>query len=454
MHTYAIILAAGKGTRMKSSLPKVMHPISGIPMIEHITRTLRTLNVNETIIVTGHEAETIENHFSQEPNVTFVRQTEQLGTAHAVMKAASLLENKEGKTLVLTGDTPLLTEETLRDLLEKSMNTKGIVLTTRQENPFGYGRIVRDNQNNVVNIVEEKDATEVEKAIDEVNTGIFCFDNSTLFSSIYKINNDNAQKEYYLTDIVKVFHAQNESFDSVTTHNHMEVMGINDRYQLSIANDYHQENIKKKHMLNGVTMLNPSSTYIEEDVIIENDAVIEGNVSLKGRTVIGAHSVVTSGSEIKDAVIGQYTTVTSSVVHDSSVGNSVSIGPFAHIRPLSFIEDNVRIGNFVEVKKSTIDKGSKVSHLSYIGDAAIGKDVNIGCGSITVNYDGKNKFKTIIGDNAFIGCNVNLIAPVTVGKNSLVAAGSTVTKNVPEDALAIARQKQENKEGYASKLKK
>jgi len=454
MHTYAIILAAGKGTRMKSSLPKVMHPISGIPMIEHITRTLRTLNVDQTIIVTGHEAETIETHFSQDPSITFVRQTEQLGTAHAVMQAASLLENKEGKTLVLTGDTPLLTEETLRNLLEKSTNTKGIVLTTRQENPYGYGRIVRDNDDNVVNIVEEKDATDVEKAINEVNTGIFCFDNETLFSSIYKINNNNAQREYYLTDIVKVFHEQNESFDSVSTTNHMEVMGINDRYQLSIANDYHQENLKKKHMLNGVTMLNPSSTYIEEDVIIENDSIIEGNVSLKGRTVIGAHSVVTSGSEVKNAVIGQHTTITSSVIHDSTVGNHVSIGPFAHIRPLSFIEDSVRIGNFVEVKKSTIDKGSKVSHLSYIGDALIGKDVNVGCGSITVNYDGKNKFKTIIEDNAFIGCNVNLIAPVTVGKDSLVAAGSTVTKNVPEDALAIARTKQENKEGYASKLKK
>lgn len=454
MHTYAIILAAGKGTRMKSSLPKVMHPISGIPMIEHITRTLRTLNVDQTIIVTGHEAETIETHFSQDPSITFVRQTEQLGTAHAVMQAASLLENKEGKTLVLTGDTPLLTEETLRNLLEKSTNTKGIVLTTHQENPYGYGRIVRDNDENVVNIVEEKDATDVEKAINEVNTGIFCFDNETLFSSIYKINNNNAQREYYLTDIVKVFHEQNESFDSVSTTNHMEVMGINDRYQLSIANDYHQENLKKKHMLNGVTMLNPSSTYIEEDVIIENDSIIEGNVSLKGRTVIGAHSVVTSGSEVKNAVIGQHTTITSSVIHDSTVGNHVSIGPFAHIRPLSFIEDSVRIGNFVEVKKSTIDKGSKVSHLSYIGDALIGKDVNVGCGSITVNYDGKNKFKTIIEDNAFIGCNVNLIAPVTVGKDSLVAAGSTVTKNVPEDALAIARTKQENKEGYASKLKK
>lgn len=453
MKTYAIVLAAGKGTRMKSSLPKVMHHISGLPMVEHIVRKLEKLNVDEIVMITGHGAESIENHFHSD-RVTFVRQDEQLGTAHAVMQAASLLENKSGKTLVLTGDTPLLSKESLKELLDKSNVADGVVLTTIQENPFGYGRILRDEEKNVIDIIEEKDASFEEKNIKEVNTGIFCFDNETLFSFIKEIGNFNAQNEFYLTDIVKVFNQHGKRFDSTTTYNHFEVMGINDRYQLSIAQDYHQKEIKKIHMLNGVTFTNQDSCYIEEDVSIEHDVLIESNVTLKGKTFIKSNAFIGSGSEIIDSIIGGDSKIIHSFIQESFIGKSVSVGPFAHIRPSSEIHDHVRIGNFVEIKKSLLEENAKVSHLSYIGDAKIGKSVNIGCGTITVNYDGKNKHKTVIEDGAFVGCNVNLMAPVTIGKNALVAAGSTITNDVPEDALGIAREKQVNKEGYAKKLKK
>lgn len=447
MKTYALVLAAGKGTRMKSNLPKVMHTISGLPMIEHIVRKLENINVDKIFIITGHGSDIIKNHFGND-RVEFIDQKEQLGTAHAVMQAKEKLKDLSGKTLILTGDTPLISEETISSLVQKSALSDGTVLTTIEENPYGYGRIIRDTDKKILRITEEKDASFDEKIIKEVNTGIFCFNNELLFKHLSEIENNNNQKEYYLTDIVDVFLKNKLNFDSFTTRNPLEVMGINDRFQLSVAQKYHQELIKRKHMLNGISFANPETVFIEEDVHIEQNVLIENNVVLKGNTFIDESSIIRSNSEIINSKIGKKTEIISSLISESEIGNSSKIGPFAHIRPESNILDNVKIGNFVEIKKSTIDSFTKISHLSYIGDADIGKNVNIGCGSITVNYDGKKKYKTIIKDNSFVGCNVNLIAPITLEKNTLIAAGSTLTSNVPENALAIARQKQINKENY------
>lgn len=449
MKTYAIVLAAGKGTRMNSSKTKVMHEISGIPMLDHIVRKLENIHVDQIYVITGHGSDQILNYYKDSSNkITFIKQEEQLGTAHAVLQVSKELAGLPGKTLVLTGDTPLISEETLLTLIQKSGLADGTVLTTLEENPFGYGRILRSENNDILGIVEEKDATPEQKLINEVNTGIFCFNNESLFNHLGDIKNDNNQREYYLTDIVDVFIKSDKKFDSYITKNNIEVMGINDRIQLSIAQKQHQILIKKRHMLNGVTFLNQDSCYIEEDVVIGRDVVIESNVSLKGYTSLNNNVFVGAGTEIINSSIDSFSKIVNSYINESEIGKNVSIGPFANIRPETNIFDNVKIGNFVELKKTTVRNNSKISHLSYIGDSDIGENVNIGCGSITVNYDGENKYKTIIKDNAFVGCNVNLIAPVTIGEDAVVAAGSTITNNVPPKALAIARERQYNKENY------
>lgn len=458
MKTYAIILAAGKGTRMKSDLPKVLHSVGGKPMVQHLVDILHKINVDEIVVVVGHKSELLKE--SIKGNVHFVEQIEQKGTAHAVLQAAPLLKEKIGNTLILTGDTPLIEQQTLEQLIiqHRYSDSKGTVLTTLQEEPKGYGRIIRDinaptdleNQvnNYVLSIVEEKDTTLSQKRITEVNTGIFCVDNQLLFAILPQIKNHNAQKEYYLTDIVSEFNHKGEQFEGHFIPDASQVMGINDRLQLSIAEQVMRERINKFHMLNGVTLVDPNSTYIDKDVKIGCDTIIYPNVSLKGETTIGSHSVITSGTEILDSEIGSHSLVKQSLIYNSKIGNNVTVGPFAHIRPETNIGDRAKIGNFVELKKVTLGEDSKVNHLSYLGDAEIGARVNVGCGSITVNYDGKNKHQTIIKDGAFIGCNSNLVAPVVIEKNAFIAAGSTITKDVPEDSLGIARARQENKMGY------
>ncbi|EAF8564124.1 bifunctional UDP-N-acetylglucosamine diphosphorylase/glucosamine-1-phosphate N-acetyltransferase GlmU [Listeria monocytogenes] len=449
---YAVVLAAGQGTRMKSKLYKVLHPVCGKPMVEHVVDQISTLNVDKVVTIVGHGAEKVQEHLAGKSE--FVKQDEQLGTAHAVLQAKAELADKDGVTLVVCGDTPLIEASTMEALLKyhHEKRAKATILTTVIEDPTGYGRIIRDDLGIVEKIVEHKDATEKEQRISEINTGTYCFDNKALFEALENVSNDNVQGEYYLPDVIKILKDSDEVVAAYRMESFEESLGVNDRIALAEASKLMQRRINENHMRNGVTLVNPESTYIDIDVKIGQDTVIEPGVMLRGKTVIGDDCVVTSGSEIVNSVIGERVHVRTSSIFESKVGDDVQIGPYAHLRPESDIHDHVKIGNYVETKKAVVGEGTKLPHFIYMGDAEIGKNVNVGCGSIAVNYDGKNKAKTIIGDNVFVGCNSNLIAPVKVGDRAFIAAGSTITKDVPEDALGIARAKQDNKLGYAKHL--
>jgi bifunctional UDP-N-acetylglucosamine pyrophosphorylase/glucosamine-1-phosphate N-acetyltransferase len=453
MHNrYAVILAAGQGTRMKSKLYKVLHPVCGKPMVQHVVDQVKKLNIKEMVTVIGHGAEKVKGQLGEESY--YALQEEQLGTAHAVIQAKESLEGKEGLTIVVCGDTPLIKAETMESLFKhhNELSAKATILTARIDDPTGYGRIIRNEKGLVEKIVEHKDATEAEREINEINTGTYCFDNAALFEALRKVSNDNVQGEYYLPDVVEILKNQGEVVTAFQTNDLEETLGVNDRVALAEAERIMRSRINESHMRNGVTIIDPANTYIEADVVIGQDTIILPGTILKGRTVIGAECQIGPNSEIDTCEVGNETVIRQSAAYNSSIGSLVNIGPFAHIRPDSAISDEVKIGNFVEIKKAVFGKGSKASHLSYIGDAEVGSDVNIGCGSITVNYDGKNKFLTKIEDGVFIGCNSNLVAPVTVGKGAYVAAGSTITKDVPGNALSIARSRQVNKENYVDKL--
>ncbi|KIL52454.1 bifunctional UDP-N-acetylglucosamine diphosphorylase/glucosamine-1-phosphate N-acetyltransferase GlmU [Jeotgalibacillus campisalis] len=449
---YAVILAAGQGTRMKSKLYKVLHPVCGKPMVEHVLEQVKLAEMNEIVTVVGHGAELVQAQLGDRSE--FVLQAEQLGTAHAVMQAKDRLQNKDGITLVVCGDTPLITAETMSSLIQhhEEQQAKATILTAHQEKPDGYGRIIRDENGLVKRIVEHKDANDTERSVKEVNTGTYCFDNRALFEALEKVSNDNVQGEYYLPDVIEILQTEGETIGAFQTALASETLGVNDRVALSQAEELMRARINEKHMRNGVSFIDSANTYISNEAVIGRDTVIYPGTVITGKTTIGEDCVVGPNSEFKDSTIGDRTNIKQSVVHDSAVGSDVNIGPFAHIRPQSSIGDEVKIGNFVEIKKATFGKASKASHLSYIGDAEVGANVNIGCGSITVNYDGKKKHLTTIEDNVFIGCNSNLVAPVKIGKDAYVAAGSTITKDVPGEALSIARARQENKEGYAGKI--
>ncbi|EOD1961953.1 bifunctional UDP-N-acetylglucosamine diphosphorylase/glucosamine-1-phosphate N-acetyltransferase GlmU [Listeria monocytogenes] len=449
---YAVVLAAGQGTRMKSKLYKVLHPVCGKPMVEHVVDQISTLNVDKVVTIVGHGAEKVQEHLAGKSE--FVKQEEQLGTAHAVLQAKAELAGKDGVTLVVYGDTPLIEASTMEALLKyhHEKRAKATILTTVIEDPTGYGRIIRDDLGIVEKIVEHKDATEKEQRISEINTGTYCFDNKALFEALENVSNDNVQGEYYLPDVIKILKDSDEVVAAYRMESFEESLGVNDRIALAEASRLMQRRINENHMRNGVTLVNPENTYIDIDVKIGQDTVIEPGVMLRGETVIGDDCVVTSGSEIVNSVIGERVHVRTSSIFESKVGDDVQIGPYAHLRPESDIHDHVKIGNYVETKKAVVGEGTKLPHFIYMGDAEIGKNVNVGCGSIAVNYDGKNKAKTIIGDNVFVGCNSNLIAPVKVGDRAFIAAGSTITKDVPDDALGIARAKQDNKLGYAKHL--
>ncbi|OZU89524.1 UDP-N-acetylglucosamine diphosphorylase/glucosamine-1-phosphate N-acetyltransferase [Virgibacillus indicus] len=450
---YAVVLAAGQGTRMKSKLYKVLHPVAGRPMVQHVIDQIKTVQLDKIVTVVGFGADKVIEHIGDESD--FVTQAEQLGTGHAVIQAEDLLSDKDGTTIVVCGDTPLITSDTYKALFDhhEKNGAKATVLTAKAPNPFGYGRIIRDGANEVEKIVEQKDATEEELLSDEINTGTYCFDNLALFAALQHVSNDNAQGEYYLPDVIEILREQSEKVTAFQTPEFEETLGVNDRVALAQAEKIMKKRINEKHMRNGVAIIDPDNTYIHPEVEIEQDVVIHPGTIIRGASVIKTNAEIGPNSEITNCYIGEETVMKQSVANDSKIGDRVKIGPFAHIRPESSIGNEAKVGNFVEVKKTVLGDKSKVSHLSYIGDAQVGSNVNVGCGTITVNYDGKNKFLTTIEDDAFIGCNSNLIAPVTVGKGSYVAAGSTITKNVPEDSLSVARARQTNKEGYATKLK-
>lgn len=450
---YAVILAAGQGTRMKSKLYKVLHPVMGRPMVQHVMNQIKTVNLDKIVTIVGFGADTVIDKIGEQSE--FVVQKEQLGTGHAVQQAEEALKDKEGTTIVVCGDTPLITDKTYQELFDhhEKENAKATILTTKVENPAGYGRVIRNNANEVERIVEHKDASEAELAVDEINTGTYCFDNQVLFQALKEVSNDNVQGEYYLPDVIEILRNSGAKVSAFLTPNDEETLGINDRVALAQAEKVMKKRINETHMRNGVTIIDPDNTYIGPDVIIEQDVLIHPGSIITGDTLIKSDAEIGPHTEIANCAVGEETVIRQSVATDSQIGARVKIGPYAHIRPQASIGNEAKVGNFVEVKKSVIGEKSKVSHLSYIGDTEIGTNVNVGCGTITVNYDGKNKYLTKIEDDAFIGCNSNLVAPVTIGKGSFVAAGSTITKNVPEDALSVGRARQENKEGYAKRLK-
>ncbi len=449
---YAVILAAGKGTRMKSKLYKVLHKVCDRTMVELVLDSISNLDMKEVVTVVGCGAEQVKSVIGDRSK--FALQEQQLGTAHAVKMAKDELVGKKGTTIVIYGDTPLITSETVDSMLthHENTNAKATVLTSFAENPFAYGRIVRDNGGKLLKIVEEKDATEEEKLIKEINSGIYCFDNELLFEMIEKVKNDNNQGEYYLPDVLSLIRQCGEKIETYLCSDFDETFGVNDRVALAYAEKVMRSRINTKHMLNGVTLVDPESTYIAPDAIIGCDTTIYPNVTIKSKTIIGEDCKIKPNTFLENAIIGNGVEIKNSTITNSKVGDYSVIGPYAHLRDNCELKEKVRIGNFVELKNSKYGNNAKTAHLSYLGDAEVGSNTNIGCGTITVNYDGKNKFQTKIGNDTFIGCNSNLIAPLEIGNGVVVAAGTTVTKNIEDDALAIARVKQENKQGYAKKL--
>ncbi|HIW89618.1 MAG TPA: bifunctional UDP-N-acetylglucosamine diphosphorylase/glucosamine-1-phosphate N-acetyltransferase GlmU [Candidatus Ligilactobacillus excrementipullorum] len=448
---YAVILAAGQGTRMKSKLYKVLHPVCGKPMVDHVLTQIEQNEMDQIVTVIGHGAEMVKSTLKDRTD--YVVQAEQLGTGHAVMQAESLLGDKDGMTLIACGDTPLFTAETFKELFQyhQSKGAVGTVLTAQTAEPFGYGRIIRNDLGIVERIVEQKDATKEEAAVTEINTGVYCFNNRELFDALHKINNDNVQGEYYLTDVMEVFQKEGKVVAAYKMKDFEESMGVNDRVALSKAAQVMRNRINEKHMRNGVTIIDPASTYIDADVEIGSDTVIEPGVILKGQTKIGSDCVIGAHSEIRNSVLGNEITVTSSLIEDSVMHDQSDIGPYSHLRPQAEIGQGAHIGNFVEVKKASIGENTKVGHLTYVGDATLGQEINVGCGTIFVNYDGINKHHTNVGDYSFIGSGSNVIAPVEIGDHAYIAAGSTVTADVKPHDMAIARGRQVNKAGYYDK---
>ncbi len=447
MKLRAIILAAGEGKRMRSKLPKVLHQVNGQPMLEHVIEAAEASKVDECIVVVGHGADAVRE--SIPGHIKTVLQQQQLGTGHAVMMAYDHLDD-DGLVMVLYGDGPLISEATLGDLMKYHLegSLSATVLTTELENPHGYGRILRNENNELDRIVEEKDTTAEESKIREVNSGIYCFAAAALKEALPKLQNNNAQGEYYLTDVLTIIKELGLRVGIYKISDYEEIMAVNSRQQLAEVEAIMRLRINRRHMDNGVTIINPDHTYIGKNVIIGQDTIIYPGSSIKGKSTIGEACIIGANSNIEDSQLADKVKIESSTITDSSVGEHTTIGPYAYLRPGSKIGRHVKIGDFVEVKNASIGDYSKASHLAYIGDAEVGRHVNIGCGVVFVNYDGTRKNKTIVEDYGFIGSNANLIAPVIVRERGYVASGSTITKEVPERSLAIARCRQENKEGW------
>ena len=441
MKLKTLILAAGKGTRMKSELPKVIHEVNGIPMISKIIKVLEVLKPEENILILGHKKEEVLKVVGE--NADYVVQTEQLGTGHAVLQAKNKLKDYDGDVMVLCGDTPLLREETLKELYKFHKETDSVttILTSIYDNPFGYGRIVKEN-GLVKAIVEEKEADDKTKKIKEVNAGVYCFKGRELFEALSKITNNNEKGEYYLTDVIGIQVKEGKKVQSYILNDNIEILGVNSKVELAEASKVLRGRKNIELMEKGAILIDPAAVYIEEDVEIGKDTVIYPGAVLQGKTVIGENCQILGTTRIIDSTLGNDIKIESSVIEESILENGVTMGPFAHLRPKSHLKEKVHIGNFVEVKKSTLEKGVKAGHLTYLGDAQIGEDTNVGAGTITCNYDGKNKFKTVIGKNSFIGSDSMLVAPVIIGENALIGAGSVITKDVPNNSLAVSRSKQ------------
>lgn len=452
MNKFAIILAAGKGTRMKSSLYKVLHKVCGKSMVEHVVTQVEKSGADKIVTIVGYGADDVKALLQD--RVQYALQKEQLGTGHAVKQAKPLLAGQEGVTIVLCGDTPLMTERTIQEAMHfhHTQQAKATIITAIAKDPTGYGRVVRDAHGHVVKNVEHKDATKEELAITEINTGTYVFDNELLFEVLEEVTNDNSQGEYYLPDVIEILKKRGEIVTAYQMHDFNDSLGVNDRVALAQAQKLMQQRINHEHMLNGVTLIDPENTYIESDVVIGADTIIEPSVYLKGKTVIGKNCYVSMNSEIIDSILEDNVRVRSSSIEESYVSKGADVGPMAHIRPNSRLGKRVHVGNFVEVKNATIGDDTKMGHLTYIGDATLGSRINVGCGTIVVNYDGKYKHHSTIGDDSFIGCNSNIVSPVEIGDRVFIAAGSTITKDVPADALAIARARQENKLDYVNNL--
>ncbi len=448
----AIILAAGKGTRMKSKLYKVLHRVCGKTMVDHVLTQVQAADMDNIVTVVGFGADAVKEELGN--RTKYVVQEKQLGTGNAVLQAESLLGDLDGVTIVVSGDTPLFTTKTFENLISYHQNKKAAVtiLTSKAPDPTGYGRIIRNDLGIVEKIVEQKDATETEQRIDEINTGVYAFDNRLLFSALHKITNNNAQGEYYLTDVIEILKNEGQTIAAYRMNDFYESMGVNDRVALAQANKIMRKRINEEHMRNGVSMINPEDTYIDYGVEIGSDTVIEPGVQLKGKTVIGSDCYIGANSEIRNSVIHDNVTVTSSLIEDSEMMDHSDIGPNSHLRPHAVIGKHVHLGNFVEVKKAEIGEGTKVGHLTYVGNAKLGRNINVGCGVVFVNYDGAKKHETDVGDDSFIGSNSNLIAPLKVSDHSFIAAGSTITDQVNKYDMAIARSRQTNKPGYFKKL--
>jgi bifunctional UDP-N-acetylglucosamine pyrophosphorylase/glucosamine-1-phosphate N-acetyltransferase len=452
---HIVILAAGKGTRMKSAMPKVLHPAGGLPLIEHVLRAADALKPATTVLVVGHLAAQVQEALSKRPGLRFALQEPQLGTGHALLQAEPHLAGATGTVVLLSGDVPLLRAETLADLVQRheSAGAAATVLTARVSGPHEYGRIVREN-GRIAAIVEHKDATPAQRAIDEVNSGIYAFALEPLFDALRSIGSANAQGEYYLPDLVGIYRARGKVVETMMLDDPRQILGVNSRRELADVSAILKTTKNDALMASGVSLVDPATAYIGPDVEIGPDTIVHPNVYLEGTTRIGANCQIHAGVRIIDSTIDDGAIINNyCVIRESHVRSGAELGPFAHLRPLSDVGEKAKVGNFTELKKTSLGKGSKAPHLSYLGDAVIGEKVNVGAGTITCNYDGTHKHQTVIEDGAFIGSDSQLVAPVRIGKGAYIAAGSSIVEDVPAGALGIARGKQTNKPGWVEKKK-
>jgi bifunctional UDP-N-acetylglucosamine pyrophosphorylase / glucosamine-1-phosphate N-acetyltransferase len=451
MNTFAIIMAAGKGTRMKSldsTKSKVAFDLLGVPLVGHVINALKPLKLDRTITIVGHGGETTSKVVEGQSEIVWQR--EQKGTGHAVIQVAPLLEGKQGTTLIVSGDTPLITTKSLDQLVQTHIQGKFdlTILTSIVHQPFGYGRMIRNPKGQVTAIVEEINANEEEKKIKEINTGFYVFNNSLLFQNLRDLIPNPKNGELNITSLIKMFMDKGLKVGTSTVDAFEETLGINDRAQLAEARKIMQHRINQQHMVNGVTIENPDNTFISPQVIIGQDTTIQSGVYLIGKVTIGTANFIGANSVIENTTIGTGNHIESSKIIDSVVGNQNHIGPYAHLRAHVVLHDQARVGNFVEIKAATLQNGVKVAHLSYLGDCEVGENTNIGCGTIIANYDGHKKHKTVIGKNVFVGSGSTLVSPVVIADETLIAAGSTIVNDVKKGEMGIARSRQTNKEKY------